>query len=116
MGLILSYLVYGLLNVAGVLLLKASITNATAAVRDANYVSPATALVTLGGMLYALSFLCWLYILARDEVSRAYPIAIGISMVLTTAGAVALLGERLTVMHLLGITAIFVGVAVLARA
>jgi multidrug transporter EmrE-like cation transporter len=102
--------------VVGVLLLKANIPAATSAVRQSHYVSSPVGLIALGGAFYASSFLCWLFILNRTPVARAYPIAIGITMALTTLGAVAVLSERLSLRDIAGIAIIFIGVVVLARA
>jgi drug/metabolite transporter (DMT)-like permease len=51
--------------------------------------------VMLGLGLYVAGALLWMYVLARWDVSKAYPM-VGLGFVLTLAIGVAFLGERLS--------------------
>lgn len=59
---------------------------------------------TISGIfLYGASFIAWLLILSKYQVSFAYPITIGLTMALTVGGAVLFLKETLSPLQILGI-------------
>jgi drug/metabolite transporter (DMT)-like permease len=72
-------------------------------------------LVASGACLYIASFAVWLVILARHELSTAYPAAIGLTLAFSTIGAALALGEPLSPPRLLGIIVIFVGILLVTR-
>jgi multidrug transporter EmrE-like cation transporter len=69
-------------------------------------VSPA---VVAGLALYGAGALLWLYVLARVEVSVAYPF-VGLGFVLTAIFAIAILGEPINTLRLLGTGLVVAGV------
>ena len=71
-------------------------------------------LVASGFVLYGLGALVWLYVLARWDVSKAYPL-VGLGFVLTALFALVLLGERLTVDRMAGTALICAGIFLIAR-
>jgi multidrug transporter EmrE-like cation transporter len=74
-----------------------------------------TSPAVVGGLtLYGLGALIWLSVLARIDVSIAYPF-VSISFLLTAALAVFFLGEPVSRPMLAGTSLIVLGVAVLAR-
>ncbi|WP_119155421.1 small multi-drug resistant family protein [Caldimonas tepidiphila] len=71
--------------------------------------------VLLGGMaMYGLGALAWLGVLARMEVSAAYPFA-GLGFVVTMALGFLVFGEALTAPRVLGTAMIVAGVVLVAR-
>ena len=94
----------------------------SASVQHAVSSSPANALfaaitnpAVLGGLtLYGLGALVWLSVLARIDVSIAYPF-VSISFLFTAALAVLFLGEPLSLTMIMGTGLIIMGVVVLAR-
>ena len=72
-------------------------------------------LLALGACLYVSSFAVWLIILARHELSSAYPTAIGLTLAFSTLGAAVLLNESLNALRLLGIGLIFLGILLVTR-
>ncbi len=66
----------------------------------------------LGFVLYGLGALVWLSVLARWDVSKAYPI-VGLGFLLSAAVGFAL-GEPVTLFRLLGILLIVSGVLIVA--
>ncbi len=94
----------------GLLLLKGSLTR----FRLTGYrltLSGDAVLLAIGLLLYFLSFGLWLGVLARMPLSTAFPLAIGLTLVLTTTGASLLLGEQLGLLKLAGVLLIFAGCA-----
>lgn len=103
---------YTLLSVAGLVLLRANVAPAVAAFRGEGSEGAAQPVVlTVTGMLcYFAGFGLWLAILARVPLSRAYPTAVGLTLVFTTLVAWTLLHERIGLREVVGVGAVFVGV------
>jgi multidrug transporter EmrE-like cation transporter len=69
----------------------------------------------VGGLaLYGLGAIVWLSVLARIDVSIAYPF-VGVSFLITAALAVLFLGEQITTPKIVGTSLIMAGIAILAR-
>ena len=71
-------------------------------------------LVIIGLSLYAIGAILWLCVLARIDVSRAYPF-MGLGFVLTAAFAALFLGEKVTAMRFSGTLLVVMGVVLVAR-
>ena len=70
--------------------------------------------VLLGLLCYGLGFMVWLVVLAKAEVSYAYPL-ISLGYVFTAILARYLIGESVTFTRMTGILVICVGVFLVAR-
>jgi multidrug transporter EmrE-like cation transporter len=70
--------------------------------------------VILGLMLYGLSAVIWLLVLARWDLSKAYPF-VGLGFVITMVLGVSLLGERVTLERALGTFLVLGGVLLVSR-
>ena len=70
--------------------------------------------VLLGLLCYGLGFMVWLLVLAKAEVSWAYPL-ISLGYVFTALLARPLIGEAVSLSRLAGIVVICVGVFLVAR-
>lgn len=70
--------------------------------------------IVIGLVLYGISTLLWLGILARTELSFAYPF-ISIGFVVTTLFGWWALDESVTIYRLLGVSLIILGVVLVAR-
>jgi multidrug transporter EmrE-like cation transporter len=69
----------------------------------------------IGGLvLYGLGTVLWLGVLARTELSQAYPF-VGISFALTALFGYILFQENLNLMRIIGIAMIIAGVSLVAR-
>jgi multidrug transporter EmrE-like cation transporter len=71
-------------------------------------------LVFLGLALYAMGTVVWLLVLARIDVSQAYPF-VGIGFLITLGFGVLILGESVTPVRVLGILFVGVGIIFLTR-
>jgi multidrug transporter EmrE-like cation transporter len=107
---VVAFLAYVVLSVAGLVLLRANLAEAVALVRAGDWFSRAVAVGFAGALCYGVSFALWLVVLANVPLSRAYPLAVGATLAFSTVFAWALLGERMTVRLVAGILAIFAGV------
>lgn len=75
----------------------------------------AALLPAAGAALYVVSFLLWLVIVSRLPLTVAYPVAIGLSLVAITLGAVLWLGEPLSAPHVFGAVLVLAGIVLLSR-
>ena len=70
--------------------------------------------ILMGVFCYGMGFLVWLVVLAKADVSYAYPM-ISLGYVFTALLAWMLLGEHVTVTRLVGIFITCLGVFIIAR-
>ena len=106
----LLFLTQAVISAAGVLILRANLDGFTfrSSITNLREFGP----VFFGILLYGLSFLMWLAILSRTDVSIAYPITIGLTLVFTLLGARIFLNETLSIQSVIGVTLITIGVLV----
>lgn len=102
------YVIQAAISAAGVLILRDSLDgfqlrNFTTSPREA---IP----IILGIFMYALSFILFLIILSKANVSIAYPVTIGLTLVFTLVGARIFLHESMSIRGMLGIFMIIVGI------
>jgi drug/metabolite transporter (DMT)-like permease len=109
------FVAYAVVCVSGLLLLKTAIPAAQQVWARGNLWSIAALQLGLGVVLYGTSFLLWLVIISRHELSVVYPAALGLTLAFSTLGATVLLGEEISALRLLGIVLIFAGVVCLAQ-
>lgn len=112
---VLLFAVYTIPNVAGLVIMKYGLTAARDSWRSGMYFTPPSFLVSIGAGLYIASFFIWLFILARYELSQAYPTAIGLTLVFSSVASALLLGEALPPLRMLGIAIIFAGIWLVTR-
>jgi drug/metabolite transporter (DMT)-like permease len=125
-GAMLNYLVLGLilldvaLNVVGQLSLKFGMSkmgNFSVSLPSLISVFARAAtnpFIILGVLCYGTGFLVWLVVLAKAEVSYAYPM-ISLGYVFTAILAWQLLGEHVTPFRIMGILVTCLGVFIIAR-
>lgn len=106
---------YTVASTIAILLVKQYASPAIEAWKVAPGLSTAGSLLLLGAALYAVSFLVWMVILSRNELSLVYPLMIGLTLVATTMVSWILLKEPLHMLRLTGIGIIFVGVVLVTR-
>lgn len=112
---IVLFAAYTLASTAAVMLIKQFVGPAAQAWKTAPGLSAPLALLALGAALYGCSFLLWMFILSRTQLSIAYPVLIGATLATTTLGAALLLREPVHGMRLAGIAVVFVGIVLVTR-
>jgi multidrug transporter EmrE-like cation transporter len=112
---VILFAAYTLASTAAVMLIKQFVGPAIQAWRIAPGPSIPLALLAVGAVLYGCSFLLWMFILSRAELSIAYPVLIGATLATTTLGAWLLLREPVHAMRLAGIVVVFVGIVMVTR-
>lgn len=112
---VLLYAAYTVTSVCGLILIKLYLPSAIQAFQDSGIFRREIIATGAGAALYITSFLVWLVILSRIQLSIAYPIAIGLTLVFSTIAAAILLGEQLNLYRLVGIAVVFVGILLITR-
>jgi multidrug transporter EmrE-like cation transporter len=107
---VLLFFAYTIASVAGLLIMKSRLPQAMAAWENALILTSPVMIVALGAILYITSFLIWIFILARYELSIAYPVCIGLALTCTALGASLLLGENIGLLRAIGIVLVFAGI------
>lgn len=69
----------------------------------------------VGGLLYGLSLLTWLKILAMEPIGIAYPILIGLTFALLMCGAAFFAHESISLKTIVGTLIILAGITIVAR-
>lgn len=109
-----------LLNTGAQLLLKAGVSRmgtlefAWPKLISTGYDIAMNPFIVTGLFIYVISVVLWLLVLARVEVSFAYPM-ISLGYVLNAITAYYLFGESLSISRMLGILVILCGVYLVAR-
>lgn len=104
----LFYAIQALISAAGILILRDSLEGIQ--LRNFTTSSREAIPIIFGIFLYALSFILWLVILSKVNVSIAYPVTIGLTLVFTLVGARIFLQEAVSIRGMLGISMIIVGI------
>lgn len=110
MSTIIFIFVYLVCSVSGLMLLKTSITGL-----ELNSLPSYIGLLlnlkfVVGFFLYATSFLVWLVLLSKKDLSSIYPVVMGLSYLLIMLAAVLILKEDFTLGKVIGAVLIGLGV------
>src|SRR5262245_6236497 len=106
---------YTAASVIGLLLLKHALPLVRADWQGGSFLTAPVLVLAVGACLYIASFAVWLIILARHELSAAYPTAIGLTLSFSTLAASVFLGEPLSFLRIGGIILIFIGIFFVTR-
>ena len=76
---------------------------------------PINARLVFGVILFGLSFLVWIFILAKENLSFAFPFAVGLGYSTVAALSVFVLKEPLSGSQMTGISLVLVGLILVAH-
>lgn len=106
---------YAALSAGGVLLLRSALGDESSLSTVSIRALAGDPRFVFGAVLYAASFLTWLAALRRYEVSRIFPVFVGVGYCAVVIGAYAFLGEHMTASRVAGIAVILAGVVLVVR-
>jgi multidrug transporter EmrE-like cation transporter len=112
---VILFCLYTAASVAGLIIIKAGLAPAQVAWQARSFLVAPTFIVGMGSVLYIASFLIWLVILGRNDLSVAYPIAIGLTLAFSTLAASIVIGEMISPARSLGVLVIFFGIWLVTR-
>lgn len=106
---ILVFFAYAVSSGSGLILLKMALSE-----HSVNF-STLMKIVTnskfmIGFFLYLVGFILWMYILSRFKLNVAFPIAMALFFIISSAGSYLVLREPFTVLHIFGIILCFIGI------
>lgn len=109
MVLVLLFAVYALLSAGGLVLFKLGGQDAAFQVGKTGFSLALSWKMLLGILCYLCSFLLWLVIVSRTQLTFAMPLSVGIVNTLVFLGSARFLGERITPLKILGLAVIVLG-------
>ena len=112
---VLLFAVYTLASTAALLLMRGWLGQTRVEWMDSGALGWPAVLAGAGVGLYMVSFLIWLLLLIRHEVSLAYPLSIGLTLLFLSLGSTLILGERLSLPRVGGMVLILTGVVLVTR-
>jgi len=110
LGLLIFYIV---LSAAGLVLIKMGRTDTTIAIKDNLFTASVNLKLLLGLMAYICSFLLFVFLTGKFDLSYLFPVASSTIIVLTAVIGAVVLGEKLTAYSIAGIALISIGVIVI---
>ncbi len=109
MVLVVLFAVYALLSAGGLVLFKLGGQDAAFQVGKTGFSLALSWKMLLGILCYLCSFLLWLVIVSRTQLTFAMPLSVGIVNTLVFLGSAHFLGERITPLKILGLAVIVLG-------
>lgn len=103
----------GVLSSLGLFVMKIYLGNAKASIVAGDFLDRAVMMACGGFSLYVVSFGLWMLILVKTPLSYAYPISIGITLLVTSFLAVLFLSEVIGLARGIGMLAILIGVVII---
>lgn len=114
MGNILLIVLYLICSVGGQVLFKMGANKGISVMVKEGFFNCEVNLMCIAGAIsYVFSFLLFIFLLSKYNLSRINPILVGISYILSVMASVIILHEKVSVIHGIGISIIFVGVMVI---
>lgn len=110
----LLFITYILFSATGLLLLRSGAGEFTIALQSGGFLNFSVSFRMLAGMFfYVCSFLLFMILLPRFNLTYLYPISAGVLYVVIIISGVVFLRERLPITHIIGIVLVFSGVVML---
>lgn len=107
---IVLFFVYLFCTVGGLTLVKVGANNNAFALNSSYFDLSLSYTTIMGLFLYVISFVMWIVIVQKYELSYIQPIALGLSNILIIAASIFILGETIGLFQWLGIACILGGV------
>lgn len=109
------FIVYVILSTAGLILFK---LGGTTGAQSATYINSVLSVSisiksVLGIICYGVSFILWLLIVQKSDLSYIYPLSVAVINVLILTGSYFFLEESITIWKMVGIVLIVTGIFVM---
>lgn len=109
MLLVVLFAVYALLSAGGLVLFKLGGRDAALELGRTGFSISLSWKMLLGIFCYLCSFLLWLVIVSRTQLTFAMPLSVGVVNILVFLGSARFLGEQITPTKILGLAVIVLG-------
>ena len=111
--LVLLFALYVCLSAGGLILFKMGASDMNIHVTAAIFSVQLSWKMILGIICYGCSFILWLFIVSKMNLSIAMPLSVGIVNILVLVGSSVFLGETVTVAQWIGVGIIVIGLAII---
>lgn len=114
MALVILFAAYALLSAGGLVLFKLGGQDAALQLGREGFSLTLSWKMLLGVFCYLCSFLLWLVIVSRTQLTFAMPLSVGVVNALVFLGSARFLGEDITPLKILGLGVIVLGLFLLS--
>ena len=111
--LVILFALYVCLSAGGLILFKMGAGDMSIHVTSAIFSIQFSWKMILGIVCYGCSFILWLVVVSKMNLSIAMPLSVGIVNVLVLLGSLVFLGETVTVAQWIGVGIVFIGLAII---
>ena len=111
---IILFTIYVLLSSSGLILFKMGTLSPNIDLNIIGFSFSISLKSILGMFCYGISFILWMIIVSRMNLTIAMPLSVAIVNTLVVLGSCLILKEKVTIMQLIGITIIIIGVSLIA--
>jgi multidrug transporter EmrE-like cation transporter len=108
-------IMHGVVGSCGLLIMKLHLAGAKTSIINGDFFERTVLIACSGFTLYILSFALWMIILVRSQLSYAYPISVGITLIATSLLSIFFLHESIGVVRGVGMMFILIGVVVIHK-
>ncbi|CAI3633343.1 putative Multidrug transporter EmrE [Clostridium neonatale] len=107
-------IIYSLLSAMGMILIRIGSLNSEFILSQGNLNFTINLNLIIGFIVYMVTFIIWLIIMQKFNLSYISPIAYGIAFVMICFISYFLLGESISMVQYLGVTLIIIGVIIMS--
>lgn len=108
-SLIILFTLYALLSAGGLVLFKLGGQDASIQFQHTGFSLSLSWKMMIGVVCYLCSFLLWLFIVSKTQLTFAMPLSVGIVNILVFLGSSRFLGEQITPVKIIGLIVIIAG-------
>lgn len=109
----LLFVVYIILTSSGLILFKLGSENLAFGIKNSSLFFNLSVTSLIGLLCYLASFLLWMYILSKNDISYILPLGVAVSNVVILIASHYVLGEQISTNAIIGIALIIIGVVVM---
>lgn len=109
MLLIILFAIYALLSAGGLILFKMGGQDAAIQIQSSGFLLSLSWKLIIGVVCYMCSFLLWLFIVSKTQLTFAMPLSVGVVNILVFLGSSRFLGEKVTSIKIIGLIVIIIG-------
>jgi small multidrug resistance pump len=103
------FIIYALLSAGGLVLFKIGGESVAVQANPFGFTVTLSWKTVIGIICYLLSFLLWLIIVSKTQLSFAMPLSVGVVNMLVFLGSAYFLNEQITPMKIVGLVIIIIG-------
>lgn len=108
------FIIYVILSTSGLILFKIGSQGLHLSLSKALFSANIPLMALLGLFCYLCSFLLWMYIISKTDVSFIVPLGVAVTNILILLSSVYILKENVTTQGIIGAVVIIIGVVIMS--